>query len=66
MISAILLPKYLPNFCAAQLNQNKGGKFSFLNYGSVIVEIGGERRQKKKLNCDNLIAKREREREREV
>ena len=36
-----------------------------MNYGNVIIEIGGRGERKKKLNCDNLIAERERERERE-
>ena len=62
MILAILLLKYLPNFCASQLNQNKEREI-FLNYGNVIIEIGGRGERKKNLNCDNLIAERERERE---
>ena len=64
MILAILLLKYLPNFCASQLNRNKEREI-FLNYGNVIIEIGGRGERKKNLNCDNLIAERERERERE-
>ena len=53
------LPKYVPNFLAAQnRSARKGGerREKKRNCGMGIAKIEGEKRGKKKKNCDNSSA----------